>query len=216
MCRKVSIHLAVAALAAFASAPTLLGQAAMQWRRIGNAALNLGLPGLASGPVSRVWYSPDARQLYARTAEGQTFVTEDLEQWTLAANPPDPPAEPPARAQTRPEAAVKLREAVSGSKLYALGNAAYRSDDGGASWSNLTDFRGAALLGPGLSDLAVSPRDSEELVVAGTTGDLALAGRRPFLDRFESVSDQSSGQTHIDSAEWGQRFANRLGDSQPA
>jgi len=37
---------------------------------------------------------------------------------------------------------------------------AYRSENEGVSWDNLTGFRGRSILGDGLSDLAVSPSDA--------------------------------------------------------
>src|SRR5205807_7146603 len=37
-------------------------------------------------------------------------------------------------------------------------------------WSNLTGYKGVSILGNGLSDLAVSPRDPDEIVAAAFTG----------------------------------------------
>jgi uncharacterized protein (TIGR03437 family) len=46
----------------------------------------------------------------------------------------------------------------------------YRSDDGGASWANLTAYRQQSIIGSGMRDLAVSPRDRDELVVGNEFG----------------------------------------------
>ena len=56
------------------------------------------------------------------------------------------------------------------SRFYGIGRDAYRSDDGGLSWSNLTAYKEASILGSPLSDVAVSPRDPDEVVVAATSG----------------------------------------------
>src|SRR5262249_42100773 len=40
----------------------------------------------------------------------------------------------------------------------------------GLSWSNLTAYKGASILGSGLADLAPSPRDSDEVTVASASG----------------------------------------------
>jgi len=47
--------------------------------------------------------------------------------------------------------------------LYGVGRNAYRSDDGGLSWSNLTGYKGVSILGEWLSDVAPSPRDPDEV-----------------------------------------------------
>ncbi|MBZ5602902.1 MAG: hypothetical protein LAO79_11400 [Acidobacteriia bacterium] len=54
--------------------------------------------------------------------------------------------------------------------LYAVARFAYKSDNGGATWENLTSFRGASILGEGLLDLAVSPTDDQQIAVAGSNG----------------------------------------------
>src|SRR5262245_56163770 len=61
------------------------------WRRIGGAAIDLALASAATGPVSRVWFSPDGSRLYALTAAGRVFESADLETWSTPANPVQPP-----------------------------------------------------------------------------------------------------------------------------
>ena len=63
------------------------------WRHIGNSAMELALPSLATGPVDRVWYSPDGSGLFAKTTSGRVFRTGDFEQWQLVT---DGKATPPA------------------------------------------------------------------------------------------------------------------------
>jgi uncharacterized protein (TIGR03437 family) len=142
------------------------------WRRIGNAALDLSLASAGTGPVDRVWYSEDGARLYAHTSSGRTFVTEDFENWTAPAAPAaiPSPAEDFSTA-VRPEPNAKVRgPRRSSPKLYALGQFAYKSEDGGRSWANLTAYRGQSIIGGGLSDLAVSPRDDDEITVAAHSG----------------------------------------------
>jgi len=79
-----------------------------------------------------------------------------------------PVAENP-QASTLPEPNVRL-QAVSSGRYYGVGRNAYRSDDGGTTWSNLTAFRGTSILGDGLTDVAASPRDPDEVVVASRNG----------------------------------------------
>jgi uncharacterized protein (TIGR03437 family) len=55
-------------------------------------------------------------------------------------------------------------------RAYAFGKFVYRSDDGGATWENLTAYRSASIVGPGLHDLAIAPGNGDELVVAGEAG----------------------------------------------
>jgi uncharacterized protein (TIGR03437 family) len=140
-----------------------------EWRHLGSTVVDVGLASPASGPVERVWYSDDGGQLYVKTASGKVFVTGDFEKWQPAAVEAPAPRDMAAVA-SRPEPAVKLRTTSSGARVYGVGKAAYRSDDGGSSWSDLTDYRGRALLGSGLADLAVSPTNSDEIALAGSTG----------------------------------------------
>jgi uncharacterized protein (TIGR03437 family) len=137
------------------------------WRRIGNSAVEASLASLATGPVDRVWYSADGARLLVRTSSGRVFATSDFEKWT-----PDTAAPPRVEDQIAParlpEAEVRVR-ARSG-RLYAVGRNAYRSEDGGRSWANLTAYGQESVLGGELWDLAVSPNDPEELVVAGSFG----------------------------------------------
>src|SRR4051794_36663676 len=43
------------------------------WRRVGGSAMDLVLASPATGPVSRVWFSPDGLRLFAQTASGRVF-----------------------------------------------------------------------------------------------------------------------------------------------
>jgi uncharacterized protein (TIGR03437 family) len=150
-----------------------LGQgtpAPADWRHIGNALIDRELAGLATGPVDRVWYSQDGSRILIQTASGRVWES-DLESWKQS---PLSPADPVARFRPArvPEsgASVRTQQAQSFGSLYAFGLNAWRSSDGGASWDNLTGFRDASILGARLSDLAVSPRSEDEIVVAGANG----------------------------------------------
>ena len=65
--------------------------ARLDWRQFGN--LSLAGPasvGLASGPVSRVWYSSAGDRLLLLTASGERWETEDFENWkSSTAVPPE-------------------------------------------------------------------------------------------------------------------------------
>lgn len=158
----------VAAMAVFAGA--ILAQTPhTQWQHIGNSAVDAALPSLATGPVERVWYSAAGTRLYAQTASGKLFTSNDFETWTAStADVPVPPADDPAPVASSPEPQLKLRRQAG--RIYAIGRYAYRSDDGGVTWSNLTNYKSKSLLGPGLLDLAVSPLNPDEIVIAARTG----------------------------------------------
>jgi uncharacterized protein (TIGR03437 family) len=143
----------------------------IDWRHIGNAAVELGLPSVATGAVDRVWYSGDGSVLYARTTSGRTYQTTDFEQWQLVSDARITPVEGASAAATLPEAGLKLgAQAALAGRIYAAGTNVYRSDNGGMSWSNLTAYRGSSILGDGLADAATSPRDPDEVAVASRNG----------------------------------------------
>jgi len=177
MCRRATIRKAVqfgvvTALLAASTGFVFSQSLSLDWRHIGNSAIDLALPSLATGPVDRVWYSADGFVLYARTASGKVFSTNDFEQWTPVSDakivPPPPDA---SQIASLPEPGMKLvSQATSSGRSYVLGSQAYRSDDGGATWSNLTGYRGTSILGDGMADVAASPRDADDVVVASGTG----------------------------------------------
>ena len=141
---------------------SLWGQAAPEWIHVGNSLVNLSLADLSTGPVSRVWYSADGGTLYATTASGKTFETKDFETWHASA----------AVAENLPDAPAGVRLPEPGAQVrgqYAFGSFVYWSQNLGASWDNLTAWRSRSIIGKPL-DLAVSPRDSEEITVASSGG----------------------------------------------
>ncbi len=171
MCRTATIRVLVAlGLASgwysYAQTPGI------NWRHIGNSAIELALPSVATGPVDRVWYSSDGETLYARTASGRIFETGDFEHWRQVLDAKiAPPVEDRSTAVSVPEAGLKLTgQAATGGRYYGVGSHAYRSDDGGATWSNLTKYKGISILGDGLTDVAASPRDPDDVMVASSNG----------------------------------------------
>src|SRR5580698_7010493 len=90
MCRRATVRLVMIAGLAMGSR-CAWGQGSrvsgvVGWRHIGNSAMELALPSLATGAVDRVWYSPDGASLYAKTASGRVFQTSDFEQWQFIAD----------------------------------------------------------------------------------------------------------------------------------
>lgn len=143
------------------------------WRKIGGQSVQLALASPATGPVDRVWYSPDGSVLYARTHSGQTFQTSDFEPWVRTTDIDPPPELPQTSGIVRaPEAAGVRFVTVPATpyRTYALGRYLSRSDDGGRSWTNLTAFRSQSVIGFGQRDLAVSPANGDQLVVANAFG----------------------------------------------
>ena len=140
------------------------------WRKVGSSSVELRLAAPATGPVDNVWFSPDGRTLYARTHSGNTFETVDFENWTATVAPPAR-AESSALAQRVPAPNAILRTSASDSRrIYALADHVYESEDGGRNWTNLTAYKGQSVIGAGQHDLAASPVDSNQLVVANQNG----------------------------------------------
>ncbi len=160
----------LAASAMLLATAGLLSAQQVEWRRVGNSAIDLSLAGITTGSVSRVWYSPDASRLFAQMGNGQTFETSDFETWKQSALPvpaPAPGAE--GRAYRTPEPGSKVRLADS-RRYYAAGKFVWRSEDGGRSWANVTAYKNQSIIGEGHSDIAISPASIDEITVGGTTG----------------------------------------------
>jgi uncharacterized protein (TIGR03437 family) len=140
------------------------------WRHFGNTAIEVALASPATGAAERVWYSADGSRLYVRTVDGTVFETADFEKWQPS-SAVTPAADPDAPAASTPYGARGVRAApADGRRLYAYGEQVLRADDGGRAWANVTAFGGRSIIGGGMRDLAVSPRDSEEVVVANEDG----------------------------------------------
>jgi uncharacterized protein (TIGR03437 family) len=161
------------ATAALALALGSLGAHGESWVRLGNSAIDLSLAGLATGAVSRVWYSLSGDSVFIQTQSGKVFESKDFETWR--ASTAVAPTEANLNLAKTPETGAKLRGAVGQSgAAYGFGTFVYRSADAGASWDNLTAVKVpgglASMVGTGLTDLAVSPKDPDEIVVAGADG----------------------------------------------
>ena len=177
MCRGETVHSGLILAASILAVVPAMAQAPVEgapvdWRKIGGMSVNLMLAAPATGPVDEVWFGPEGRNLYARSRSGKVFETADFESWTPAAAPP-----------TRTDSAVGITAArlpiqnavlrsnpVDPSRVYALGANLYVSEDGGHNWTNLTAYRDQSVIGPGQHDLAVSPQDADQLVVANEFG----------------------------------------------
>ncbi len=155
--------------AVFAQAVNVVAGALPEWRHVGNSGIDLSLASPATGPVNRVWFSADGSALFARTHSGRVFSTADFQQWQ-----PDstatPATDPPAVGALLPLSAKQLRPVPFSSRSYAFGDQVLRSDDRGASWTNLTEFEGSSIIGGQIADLAVSPQDPDVIVVANAFG----------------------------------------------
>jgi uncharacterized protein (TIGR03437 family) len=163
VCRSATLLVLAGALAASAqTAPPA------DWRRIGSTTLDLRLASPAGGPVERVWHADES--LFIQTAAGAVFKTTDYETWV-----PSPSSQPPAipsPAISRPPETAALRRVAESSpgRLYAAGANAWRSEDGGLHWTNLTSFANRSILGDSLADVSVAPDNPDDVVVAGRTG----------------------------------------------
>jgi len=162
MCHRGTIRSASWIWAWLAFAAALAAQDRLDWRRVGNGAIDLALPSVATGPVDAVWFSPDGRHLFVSTASGRVWETENLEDW--GASQASRPAF--ARLRTGPGATPVV---AAGRRQYAFGAHVWSSEDG-RGWANITQFRGRSILGSAVRDLAVSPRDPDEIVAVTGEG----------------------------------------------
>jgi len=160
---RSSLILALALLASASYVPA-------QWRRLGNAALDLRLSGLATGPMDRVQFRSGDFRLFARAGAGQWYSTVDFETWTLERSDPPATVPPPPIPDRLPEPDAVLRASSARGVVYAAAQHVWRSEDGGHTWANLTQWKQGSLLGAPVADLAVSPNDPNEIAVAAGTG----------------------------------------------
>ncbi len=197
----------------------------VDWRQVGGTVFEANLAGLATGPVEDLWYSSGGARLTIRTASGRFLETADFETWNETAAPVRPDEEPVPGVVFTPEPGVTLK--ARGATVYALGRAVYRSDDGGLTWANLSEYRGRSIIGRGLTGMTISPLDADEIAVAGqfgvwrsTDGGLTWAGINdslPNLPALELAGLPGDGRgarilaDGIGILEWtpGERFAWR-------
>ena len=168
---KLAGSLFLAAVTGLAQPASRPSEIRPDWRRIGTSAVEMSLASLATGPVERVWYSTDGSTLFTRTLSGKTFETKDFEVWKEVVPGVQPGASQEVISASKPETAAVVRsQPGNAARLYAAGRDAYRSDDGGQNWRNLTSWRQESVIGDGMRDLAVSPRNPDEVVVANSYG----------------------------------------------
>jgi uncharacterized protein (TIGR03437 family) len=205
MSNKATLGLGLAALVLAASAAEPVKGQAPDWRRVGNAAIDLQLAGLATGPVDRVWYSPAADQLFIRSSSGYSsgklFESNDFDQWATA--PADTIVPPVAEGRplipnelTLPEAGAQVRNpAGSSPRVYAFGRFVYRSDNSGKNWENVTAFHGPSIVGDSVRDLAISPTNEDDITVAGPAGVFrSLDGGRSWSSLNENLPNLPSAR----------------------
>src|SRR5882762_9421235 len=126
MCNKATMRISVATLV---WASVLSAQTATEWRRVGNSAIDRSLAGLATGPVERVWYSPDGSRLGIRTGSGRVFETADFETWQPSSAAPPAEQVRMALASRLPENSARVRgQNATATTVYAFGRFAYRSE----------------------------------------------------------------------------------------
>ncbi len=118
-----------------------------------------------------MWYAVDGGTLYATTSAGKTFETQDYEAWKESAATAPTDADLSTSGTSLPEPGARLK-GFNGqrSTLYAFGEFVYQSQNGGASWDNLTAYGARSIIGAGVHDLAISPRDPEEVTAATSAG----------------------------------------------
>lgn len=152
------------------SAPVLRTSNTISWRKLGQSTFHADLAGLASGPVSAVWYSTDGGTLFAKLPTGQTFQTSDFEHWTRtdAAHPEtNPQIIVPV---SLPQPARVVTAAGDSHREWALGKDLFVSEDAGKTWSNMSSGSGDPIIGEGQRDVAVSASHPSTIAVANEYG----------------------------------------------
>ena len=147
-----------------------VASAQTDWRRIGGSAVDLRLAGPVTGAMGNVWFSADGSVLYAQTGSGKVFQTENFETWDPATNAPLAPQLISREPVRKPEpGATYVAVSASSAQTWGLGRQLYRSDDG-KSWETLTSYKSESIIGPGISGVAISPSDPNQVVVANADG----------------------------------------------
>src|SRR4026208_211873 len=168
---KSRLIIGILAFSGAALAQTPPGIDDADWRRIGGTSVDLMLASPAGGPGDNVWFSSDGRTLYARTRTGRVFETIDFENWTAATRPSRPDNNASVSVERLPAPHIVVRASpVDGRRVYGLGAHLYESEDGGRTWTNLTSYKGQSVIGAGQRDVAISPSDSNHIVVANERG----------------------------------------------
>ena len=169
MCHKGTIRRLAATALGLVALAGLASAQGINWRRVGNPAMDLSLASPATGPVEEVWYSDNGGTLYARVSGGRVFETSDYEVWVPSQNrtPPAPQFVP--TVSRTPENGSRLVGAGFG-RVYSLGRNLCRSDDGGRTWNNLTAFKAESVIGFGQRSVAVSPANPDQIAVANNFG----------------------------------------------
>jgi uncharacterized protein (TIGR03437 family) len=157
---------------ALAAALAAAGQSP-EWRPVGGSAADLQLAGPATGPMTRVWFSADGSTLYSTTASGKVLKTQDFESWVPAPDAPPAPvlqARIPVRRPALDPTARIVAVSDRSQEVWGLGRNLYRSQDNGKGWETLTALRSQSIIGDGIQDVAISPVDPQQVVVADDYG----------------------------------------------
>ncbi|MDQ6704687.1 MAG: hypothetical protein M3Z85_01850, partial [Acidobacteriota bacterium] len=157
---------------ALALSGLLSAQYTPDWRKLGNSSVELNLASPVTGAVDAVWFSPEGDRLFAQIRSGRIFETTDFERWTESLTPAARTGgEASASVERLPESGARVRStSPEAHSVYAIGAQVYQSDDHGRSWVNLTGYKDRSVIGPGQRDLAISPRDAQQIVVANDFG----------------------------------------------
>ena len=171
MLRRSKIRLRMlCALAALVLGSTAAAEG-LSWRRLGGSGVAAGLAGPAGGPVQDAWFSANGRTLYASLQGGAVWSSTDLGlSWERAADSAEDFPAALERTRLADGSAIEVRNPYRAGVTYALGEHLYRSDDGGAEWTNLTAIAGGSLIGRWQSVLAISPTDADVIIVGNSMG----------------------------------------------
>lgn len=115
----------------------------------------------------RVWFGADGA-IYVRTPGGRIWKTINGEQWTAGSGVA--PSEAPVSTAGPEFGSRTASHPLLRSRLFAAGAHVWKSEDSGGHWQNLTAFGNRSILGGAAYDLALSPSNPDDIVVAGERG----------------------------------------------
>lgn len=127
-----------------------------------------GVSGAATGPVSRVWFEGAA--LRVLVPGGEVYGAPEDGAWRPQPGAKLPPLPAGQSLPRNPSVRLAIAHPLAPHRVFAIGDQVYRSEDGGATFTGLTRYRGISLIGASLNDLALNPLDPDDLAVATDLG----------------------------------------------
>lgn len=143
----------------------------LNWRAIGTTVVFNSRAGLSGGSAAGVWFNPEGDALELQLDNGRIYRTGDFQNWTSVAKAGSRVVVSTKVVYRLPEGRAKAFSAPGNPyRAYAAGRFLWRSDDTGKHWVNLVAAGETRLIGENVRAIAISPRDSDRVVVLTEEG----------------------------------------------